>query len=102
MENPNIYEFTATMWLYSGAKASWHFITVPEKESASIKFFAPNVAKRGWGSVPVEVSIGNSTWRTSVFPDKEINCYLLPIKKQVRDAEQIAVDDEVSVTLRAI
>lgn len=80
--------FQGEVWLYVAPKASWHFVTVPKESSERIRFFAPQTG-RGWGSVRVAVTIGSSNWQTSVFPDKKTGCYFLPIKKVVRDAEQI-------------
>ena len=46
----------------------------------------------------VEVTVGSTTWRTSVFPDK-VRGYVLPVKDAVRRAEEIAVGSAVEVTL---
>ena len=50
----------------------------------------------------VEVGIGATTWRTSVFPDSGRGCYVLPVKKAVRRAEDVEVGDEVAVRLRVL
>lgn len=96
------FEFMAKLWLYQG-KGAWHFITVPEEQSEQIKFFtSPDVTgrkKRGWGSVRVNVQIGETIWQTSIFPGKSSGCYLLPVKKDVRLKEKITVDDNVTVRL---
>lgn len=93
---PEPISFTSPMWLWSGGKASWHFITVPKEASDQLKFFAPDVG-RGFGSIPVRVRIGETVWNTSVFPSKESGCYILPVKAAVRKAESIAEGDEVAV-----
>lgn len=56
--------------------------------------------RRGWGSLPVRVTIGKTTWDTSIFPDKRIRGYLLPIKASVRAAQAIQVGDTLSFKLR--
>ena len=71
------FEFRATLWLWSGGKTSWHFITLPKTESEQIKFFASGI-KRGWGSVRVEARIGGTSWKTSLFPSKQADAYILP------------------------
>lgn len=78
--------------------AGWHFISVPKKQSEEIKksFGTP---KRGWGSIPVTVTIGKTTWKTSIFPDKQSGGYLLPLKATVRKKEQIFSEDSVSFSL---
>jgi hypothetical protein len=83
----------------SEAPASWHFITVEKNISQQIKQRADTQPRKGRWSVKVEVRIGFFTRKTSIFPDKTSWCYLLPIKKEVRTALQIGVDDEVLVTM---
>ena len=89
--------FTAPLWLWKGDSA-WHFVTVPQDASDTLRSFAPD-AKRGFGSVRVGVSIGETRWQTSVFPDKKSGCYLLPVKKAVRTAEGLSAGSEAEVTL---
>ncbi len=93
------YIFKSEIWLYPTETAAWHFVTVPKKESEDIKkkFGVP---RRGWGSVPVLVTIGKTTWRTSVFPDKHSGTYILPIKSAVREKEKLRVGRKMSVRLQ--
>lgn len=91
--------FSAELWEWE-SRASWFFVTVPPDESEDIGEMSPE--ERGFGSVRVEVEIGESRWRTSVFPDSKIGCYVLPVKKAVRVAEGIGPGDEVDVTLRLL
>jgi len=98
MRNHTHYTFKAKIWLYQGGKASWHFITLPKKQSEQIKFFEGGL-RRGWGSVPVTVTIGRTTWKTSIFPDTKSGSYLLPLKADVRKKEKISADDTVNVSL---
>ena len=93
-----VYKLTAKVWLYPGESAAWHFITVPQKESAKIKETFGK-SRRGWGSIPVSVAIGKTKWKTSIFPDKKSNAYLLPLKAEVRKKEEISQGDTVSFTL---
>jgi hypothetical protein len=89
---------TAPMWLWSGG--SWHFITVPEEKAVEIR--AHSLLNRGgFGSVKVEATINEVSWRTSVFPQKS-GGYLLPVKKEVRCRADIAAGDEVTVTLELL
>lgn len=55
----------------------------------------------GWGSLPVNVSLGKSRWKTSIFPDKKI-FYLLPIKSQIRKAEKINDGDLINLEIEII
>ena len=91
-----MHRFDAELWLWDG-DAAWHFITVPPDLSDDIEEQAGE--RRGFGSVPVEVTIGSSTWTTSLFPDTKRGAYLLPVKKQVRTREGIEAGDVVTVGL---
>ncbi len=91
------YSFSSKLWLYPG-HAGWVFATVPKKESLLIKE-ATKGQKRGWGSVPVTVKMGKTTWETSIFPDNQARTYLLPVKAKVRQAEEVYEDDVVTVLL---
>ncbi len=84
----SIYTIRGEVWLYPGETGNWHFVTVPKKESVAIKkrFGA---LKRGWGSLPVTVTIGETKWQTSIFPDKKIGGYVLPLKADVRKKEGV-------------
>lgn len=91
------YQFEARLWPYPG-KAAWHFITVPPEISQNIDYFF-SLEKRGWGSLRVQVTIGQTTWQTSIFPDKKTHSYLLPIKAAVRKQEKLAEQQLISVSL---
>lgn len=91
------FEFTSKVIRWQG-KAAWHFILLPEDMSEEINRWA-GAMKGGWGSVPVEASIGTTSWRTSIFPDKKRGTFLLPLKAEVRRAEGVGDGDSVDVTL---
>jgi hypothetical protein len=95
---PLDFTFTAELWMYTG-KAAWFFITLPQEESAQIKFFT-SPQRRGWGSVRVSAAIGNTTWKTSIFPDSKAGAYLLPVKAEVRKKEKIEAGSSVLVSVR--
>ncbi len=85
------------VWLYPGM-AGWHFITVPKKQSETIrKHFS--MLKRGWSSLCVSAQIGMTRWETSIFPDKKTGTYLLPIKSEIRKEENVQNKDMVTLTL---
>lgn len=92
-----LYRFTARLWLYPGM-AGWHFVTVPKEVSAKIKKKFGSTS-RGWGSIPVEATIGKTRWKTSIFPDRKAGAYLLPIKAEVRKKEDLAAKDTAGIRL---
>ena len=52
-----------------------------------------------WGSVYVKVTLGGTSWATSVFPSKDVGGYLLPVKAAVRKKEGVGEGDVVTVEL---
>ena len=91
--------FTADLWRWE-AQEGWFFVTVPVEESARIRE-RPR-PPRGFGSVRVRVTIGRSTWSTSVFPDTTRGAYVLPVKKSVRRAEDLEEGDPAEVLLEVL
>ena len=93
------YSIRAKVWLYPG-KAGWHFITIPKSDADEIKkeYIWP---RRGFNSIPVNVTISKTTWKTSIFPDKG-STYLLPLKKDVRIKEDIKTGDTITISLEVI
>ena len=79
--------------------AAWRFIGIPKAQGTEIrKKFGAHA--KGWGSLPVSVTIGKTTWNTSIFPDKKSGSYLLPLKAKVRKAEDIDDDSVVSYSIQ--
>ncbi len=97
MQKKNTYSLKLKVWLHPG-HAGWHFVTVPKKESALIKETTKGI-KRGWGSVRVRVTLGETTWDTSIFADAEFGTYLLPLKSDVRKKEKVEEGDVVKLEL---
>lgn len=92
------FTFSGKIWMYQG-KSAWFFVTLPKDESEQIKFFN-NHKRRGWGSVRVKATIGETSWSTSIFPDSKAGAYLLPVKSDIRKKEKIAAGDSFSVKVR--
>jgi hypothetical protein len=91
--------FSAELWRWP-AQDAWRFLTVPDDLAEAIRITSG--PPRGFGSVRVEVTVGTTTWRTSVFPDSRLGTYVLPVKKAVRRAEELEDGDLVEVTLRVV
>lgn len=85
-----IIKFTWKIWYWRGP-APFYFVTVPAEPSQTIKSIS-GIVTYGWGvMIPVTVRIGNTNFQTSLFPKD--GHYLVPIKKIVRDAENLDLDD---------
>lgn len=90
--------FRAEVWEHSpGDPGSWHFLTLPPDVADDVETEAG--PREGFGSVRVEVRIGATTWRTSLFPDTSAGSYVLPLKKQVRRAEGLGAGSVCEVGL---
>ena len=88
-------EFEGKIWFWKGP-APWFFVTVPEKQSRDLKAIS-GIVTYGWGVIPVHVRIGDTEWKTSLFPKDGL--YLVPIKASVRKAENLEEGDSVTVLL---
>jgi len=88
-------QFTGEVWFWRGP-APFHFVTIPDEESAEIEEIANDVTY-GWGCIPVTGRIGRTTFTTSLFPKD--GGYIVPIKVAVRRAERIELGDTVDVRL---
>jgi len=87
--------FSGDVWYWRGP-APYYFVTVPEVEAGMIASTASSVTY-GWGMIPVSVKIGATTWTTSLWPKN--GGYIVPLKDKVRRAEEVDVDDTVSIEL---
>ena len=96
----NEFSFTATVWEHEGT-GSWHFVSLPDDEADDIEqMFGGNA--RGFGSLRVDVTIGTTSWQTSIFPDAKRRTYVLPVKKSVRSAEGLIAGSAAVVSLVVI
>ncbi|MFH2040610.1 MAG: DUF1905 domain-containing protein [Chloroflexota bacterium] len=88
-------EFTGEI-IYWRGPAPFLFIPVPEEQSFDIKAISALVTY-GWGVIPVHARIGNTEWKTSLFPKN--GRYLVPVRKSVQRSEGLEVGDRVTVQL---
>ena len=95
MLTPVDLEFSGVVWFWRGP-SPYHFVTVPEDESAELQETAALVTY-GWGMIPVEAGIGSTGWTTSLWPKD--GGYVVPLKDKVRKAEGIEIGDVVTVRL---
>ena len=91
-----IFEFDGKIFYWRGP-APYYYVAMPEEESQDLKAVSAFVTY-GWGCIPVYVRIGKTEWKTSLFPKN--GRYLVPIKDKVRQAENLDLDDEVSIWLK--
>ncbi|CAM3591493.1 DUF1905 domain-containing protein [Kibdelosporangium persicum] len=90
--------FDAELWMWDARRGdSWTFVSLPVDVSEEIRDMSTG-PRRGFGSVRVRVTVGGSTWQTSIFPSKEGH-YVLPVKRAVRKSEGLDVGDKATVDL---
>jgi hypothetical protein len=90
------WSFSAEMFRWDAEGPSWRFIRVPADMADEIRAIAEG---RGFGSVRVRATVGDTSWATSLFPERATDSFLLPVKKSVREAEQLGDGDVVTVGL---
>lgn len=95
------FAFDAELWRWESRGATWVFATLPQDVSDEIQQVVAGM-ENGFGSVRVEVVLGGSTWRTSIFPSADAGAYILPVKKAVRGAEGVDIGDGVRFEIELV
>ncbi|GAA4703617.1 DUF1905 domain-containing protein [Phytohabitans rumicis] len=96
------FVFDAELWIWDARRdESWTFVSLPVEASEEIRERAGG-PRRGFGAVKVRVTVGGSTWTTSIFPDGARGCYVLPVKRAVRKAEDLDTGDVATVTVELV
>jgi hypothetical protein len=95
-------EFVGELWRWQGdAPAAWYFITVPIDLSLDLREVG-KFLRLSMGMIPVQVQIGRTTWKTSLFPQAKEQTYLLPVKVSVRKSEKLEVGNAIQVALEVV
>jgi hypothetical protein len=94
--------FSAELWIWDARRVdSWTFVSLPAEASRDIRDLVGG-QRRGFGSVPVQATVGGTSWSTSIFPDSAHGVYVLPVKRDVRRAEDLDVGDTAMVTVELV
>jgi hypothetical protein len=97
-----IVEFAAELWRWEARRDdSWVFVSLPAEASDNIRDLVGGQS-RGFGAVRVRVTIGHTSWQTSIFPDSTQGTYVLPLKKAVRKSEKIDIGDTTTATVELL
>jgi hypothetical protein len=91
-----IVEFDGEIVHWRGP-APFLFVAVPDDLVGEVRY-AARQASYGWGCVPVEASIGDTDFTTSLFPHGDT--YMLPVKVAVQKAASVGLGDKVHVEMR--
>jgi hypothetical protein len=76
--------------------APYFFLPMSDEDSADLKMEAAGLEY--WGQVSVVVVIGKTTFTTAVFPKD--GRYLVPLRANIRKAENIDLGMPISATVR--
>jgi hypothetical protein len=87
------FEETVIHWR---GPAPFFYLPIPAARAADVRA-AARAASYGWGVVPVEATIGETAFTTSLFPKD--GTYLLPLKDAVRRATNTTAGDTVAVEM---
>lgn len=91
------FTFTAKLWIYQG-KGAWHFLNLPKEAADEIRFF--NASAKGFTPLKVTATIGETIWKTAIFPDSKSGSFVLVVKLSVRKTEGLKVGDDVTATIK--
>lgn len=94
------YKFKTSLDKWSG-DGGWFFIRIPKKYYDELKMISLD-NKRGFGSIRVEVTVGTSIWRTSIFPDNDDKSFILFVKKQIRSSEDLDLGSRLNVAVKVL
>jgi hypothetical protein len=92
----NEFDFEGTVWHYRNPNTVY-FVSLPEELSAEILALA-GTSLNPWGTVPVDATIGEVTWYTSMFPRDNGRYYDLPLKLKI--ISRLGLGDDQRVTAR--
>ncbi|MFJ8437209.1 DUF1905 domain-containing protein [Kitasatospora sp. NPDC094019] len=96
------FDFEAELWIWEARRAdNWTFVGLPVEVSEEIHDLTAAGPRRGFGSLRVRVTIGASSWQTSIFPASD-GAYVLPVKRAVRKAEDLDPGDSTAVTVELL
>ena len=68
------------------------FLTLPEAESVEIKKLE-RLVTYGWGMIPVVARIGDTEWKTALWPKD--GRYILPLNVALRKKERLEEGDSI-------
>jgi hypothetical protein len=91
--------FKRKLWIWPTQSAAWHFIYIDGKEMDRLVRTAKT---HHMGMIKVRATVRKTVWETSIFPNRKEKCYLLPIKKSIRQKEDLFDGEMITVKLESI
>ena len=109
---------TAPLTCWKGERGTYHLVTITGEEAEALQAHEAMQrlelgARRGFGSVKVMARIGETEWKTSVFPQNKPTSsskavgqqereWVLLVSKKVMRAEYLAEGDPVALELEPL
>lgn len=89
---------------WQGDRGTYHLVTFAGEQAETLTTHAALHKlefgrARGFGSIKLTARIGETEWRTSVFPQKKSTEWVLLVSKKVMRAEDLGAGDQIEVTL---
>ena len=72
----------------------WVYVAVPTKYTKDLK-----QRRRAWGMYPITAYVGKTSWKTKLMMKKGGN-FFVALKAMIRNKEEIAVGDRVTVSFK--
>ena len=97
----------APLTRWQGDRGTYHLIVITGEPAEQIAMHArlhrlEFGKQRGFGSVKIMAGIGDSSWKTSVFPQQKQSEWILPVSKKVMRAEDLAEGDSITLSLELL
>lgn len=92
------FEGAVQLW---PANEKFFLLGLPKEISDEI-FEISDGLTNGWGSLKVEARIGETVWRTSIFPDTKLGIFELPLKAEVRKKNDLGVGSVASCEIELL
>ena len=92
---------------WDGGTAAYHLVRIDGEPAEAIAMHArierlESGKRRGFGSVKVVARIGDTTRKSSVFPQDKSSRWILLVSKKVMRAEDLAEGDPVELELELL
>ena len=91
------HTFTSSLLQHS-ALGGWYFVSLPNDLSLEIRSQSKHL-EEGWGRLKVNATVDGLSWNTSIWYDKKLGTYLLPIKAAIRHKKNLIAPSLVEVLL---
>jgi len=114
----DLVRYSTTLARWQGDRGTYYHVVI-KGEAAEVITMHERIrrlelgAQRGFGSVKVMAQIGETRWKTSVFPQsdptppssaamEQQKCWWLLVSRKVMRTEDLALDDELTVELELL